>query len=89
MAALVEDWSRQTSREPAAGVMDRRRSGQRSDSESRSLRTAGLGQPAGPRHSPAPTGVRRGTSDGNGWIGLGSKAVEITGSRVRRAVIHD
>jgi hypothetical protein len=25
----------------------------------------GLGQPAGPRHSPAPTGVRRGTSDGH------------------------
>ncbi len=75
VAALVEDWrrlaaapvedrSRRTLREPAAGVMDRRRSGQRSDSESRSLRTAGLGQPAGPRHSPAPTGVRRGTSDG-------------------------
>ncbi len=38
-----------------------------SDSESRSLRTAGLGQPAGPRHSPAPTGVRRGTSDGHGF----------------------
>ena len=76
---------RRTWREPAAGV--RRRSGQRSDSESRSLRTAGLGQAAGPRHSPAPTGVRRGTSDGHGWIG--SKAVEITGSRVGRAVIHD
>ncbi len=58
--------SRRTSSEPAAGVMDRRRSGQRSDSESRSLHTAGLGQPAGPRHSPAPTGVRRGTSDGHG-----------------------
>ena len=98
MAALVEDWrrraaapvedrSRRISREPAAGVMDRRRSGQRSDSESRSLRTAGLGQPAGPRHSPAPTGVRRGTSDGHGWIG--SKAVEITGSRVGRAVIQE
>ncbi len=73
-AAPVEDRSRQTSREPAAGVMvplmDLRRSGQRSDSESRSLRTAGLAQPAGPRHSPAPTGVRRGTSDGHGWIGL-------------------
>jgi hypothetical protein len=52
--------------EPAAGVIDRLRSGQRSDSESRSLRTAGLGQPAGQRHSPAPTGVRRGTSDGHG-----------------------
>ncbi len=39
-----------------------RQSCQRSDSESRSLRTAGLGQPAGPRHSPAPSGVRRGTS---------------------------
>jgi hypothetical protein len=35
----------------------------------------------------APTGVRRGTSDGHGWIG--SKAVEITGSRVGRAVIQD
>jgi hypothetical protein len=78
---------RRTSREPAAGVMDRRRSGQSSDSESRSLRTAGLGQPAGPRHSPAPTGLRRGTLDGHGWIG--TKAVEITGFRVGRAVIQD
>jgi hypothetical protein len=34
-------------REPAAAVMDQRQSGQSSDSESRSLRTAGLGQPAG------------------------------------------
>jgi hypothetical protein len=41
-AVPVEDRSRRTSREPTAGVMDRRRSGQRSDSESRSLRTAGL-----------------------------------------------
>ncbi len=81
-AARVEDRSRRTSREPAAGVMNRRRSGERSDSESRSLRTAGLGQPAGPIHSPAPTGVRRGTPDGHDWIG--SKAVEITGSRVGR-----
>ncbi len=84
---LVEDRSRRTSREPAAGVMDRRRSGQSLDLESRSLRTAGLGQPAGPRHSPAPTGVRRGTSDGHGWIG--SKAVEMTGSRIGRAAIQD
>ncbi len=93
VAAPVEDWrrhaaapvgdrSRRTSREPAAGVMDRRRSGQRSDSESRSLHTSVLGQPAGPRHLPAPTGVRRGTSDGHGEIG--SKAVEITG-RVRQS----
>ncbi len=77
VAAPVEDWrrraaapvgdrSRRTSREPPAGVMDRRRSGHSSDSESRSLRTAGLGQPAGSRHSPAQTGVRRGTSDGHG-----------------------
>ena len=79
--------SRRTSGEPAAGVMDRQRSGQRSASASRSLRTAGLGQPAGPRHSPAPTGVRRESSDGHGWIG--SKAVEITGSRVGRTVIQD
>jgi hypothetical protein len=85
-AAPVEDRSLQTSREPAAGVMDRRRSGQRSDSESRSLRTAGLRQPAGPCHSPAPTEVRRGTSDHHGWIG--SKAVEITGSRVGQAAIQ-
>jgi hypothetical protein len=82
MAAPVEDRNRQTLREPAAGVMDLLRSGQSSDSESRSLRTAGLGQPAGPRHSPAPTGVRRGTSDRHCWIG--SKAVEITGRRVGR-----
>ncbi len=68
-AAQVEDRSRPTSREPAARVMDRRRSGQSWDSESRSLCTAGLGQPAGPRHSPAPTGVRRETSDGHCWIG--------------------
>ncbi len=33
-AAPVEDRSQRTSREPAAGVMDRRRSGQSSDSES-------------------------------------------------------
>ncbi len=72
-AAPVEDRSRRTSREAAAGVMDWRRSGQSSDSESRSLRTAGLGQPVGPSHPPAPTGARRGTSDGHGWIG--SKAV--------------
>jgi hypothetical protein len=58
----VEDWSRRTLREPAAGVMDRRRSCQSSDSESR---TAGLAQqPAEPCHSPTPTEVRRGTSDG-------------------------
>ncbi len=86
-AAPVEDRSRRTSREPAARVMGQRRSGQSSDSDNRSLRTAGLGQPAGQRHSPAPTGVRRGTSDGHGWIG--SKAVEITGSRVGRAAIQD
>jgi hypothetical protein len=86
-AAPVEDRSRRTSREPAAGVMDRRRSGQSSDSENRSLRTAGLGQPAGLRHSPAPTGVRRGTSDGHGWIG--SKAVEIMGSRVGPAAVQE
>jgi hypothetical protein len=86
-AAPVEDRSRRTSREPAAGVMDRRRSGQSLDSGSWSLHTAELGQPAGPRHSPAPTGVRRGTSDGHGWIG--SKAVEITGGRVGRAAIQD
>ncbi len=83
----MEDLSRQKSREPEAGVMDLRRSCQSSDSESRSLRTAGLGQPAGPRHSPAPTLLRRGTLDGNGWIE--SKAVEITGSRVGRAAIQD
>jgi hypothetical protein len=37
------------------------KSGQKSDSESRSLRTAGLAQPAGPRQSPGPAGARRGT----------------------------
>ena len=40
-AAPVEGWGRRTSREPAAGVMDRR-GGQSSDADSRSLRTAGL-----------------------------------------------
>ena len=55
--------------------------------EPESTHCAGPGQPAGPRHSPAPTGVRRGTSDGHGWIG--SKAVEMTGSRVGRAAIQD
>ncbi len=77
-AAPVEDRSRRTSREPAARVMDWWRSCQSSDSdsESRSLRTAGLGQPAGQHHLPAPTGVRRGTSDCHGWIGsnVGSRA---------------
>ncbi len=53
-AAPVEDWSRRTLREPAAGVMDRW-SGQSSDSESRSLHTAGLGQPAGQHRSAGPT----------------------------------
>ncbi len=41
-AVLVEGRSLQTSREPIAGVMDRRRSGQSSDSDSWSLHTAGL-----------------------------------------------
>jgi hypothetical protein len=40
-------------------ITDLRRSGQSWDSESRSIRTAGLAPPAGLRHSPAPTGVRR------------------------------
>jgi hypothetical protein len=45
---------------PAAGVADRRRSGQSSDSEGRSLRTAERVRPAGPRpsHSPAPRACR-------------------------------
>jgi hypothetical protein len=49
----------------------------------------GLGQQEynGPRHSPAPTGVRRGMSDGHDWIG--SKAVEITGSRVGPAAMQE
>ncbi len=68
-------------------VMDRRRSCESSDSESRSLRTAGLAQPAGPRHSPAPTGVGRGTSDGHGWAG--SKVVETMASRVGRTDYQD
>jgi hypothetical protein len=46
--------------------MDRRRCCKSSDSESGSLGTVGLRQPAGLRHSPAPTGVGRGTSDGHG-----------------------
>jgi hypothetical protein len=52
-AAPVEDRGWRTSRQPAAGVMSRRRSGQSSDSGSRSLRTAGLAQleAAGPRRS--------------------------------------
>jgi hypothetical protein len=79
-AAPVNDLSRRTLREPAARVMGRPRSGQSSDSESLSLCTAGLEQPAGPRHSPAQTGERRGTSEGHGWIG--SEEVEITGSQV-------
>ncbi len=61
--------------------------GQSSDSESRSLRTAELAQPAWQRHSPAPTGVRRGTSDGHYWTG--SKAVETAASRVGRAAEAD
>jgi hypothetical protein len=75
----VEDRGQLASREPAAGIVDRRRRRQSSDSESRSLRTAGLAKPAGPRHSPATTGVRRGPSDGHGWTG--SKAVETRASR--------
>jgi hypothetical protein len=50
-AAPAEDRGRRTSREPAAGVMNRRRDGKRSCSGSRSLRTTGLAPPAGPRRS--------------------------------------
>jgi hypothetical protein len=79
-AAPVEDRGRRTWKEPAAGVMDRRRSGQSPDSESRSLRPAGLAQPAGPPHSSAPNGLRRGTTDSD--CRTGSMAVETTASRV-------
>ena len=71
---------------PAAGVMDRRWSGQSqsSVSGSRGLRIAGLQQPAGPRHSPAPTGVGRGTSDGQDCTTMGT-----TTSRIERASDQD
>ncbi len=60
-SGTVEDQCQRTSREPAAGVMVRRRSGQSSDSESSSLHNDGLAQPAWPHHSPASTRVRRKT----------------------------
>ena len=68
---------------PAAGVMDRRRSGQSqsSVSGSRSLRIAGLQQTAGPRHSPAPTGVGSETWDGQDCT--------TTTSRIERASDQD
>ncbi len=84
----VEDRDRglRASREPAAGVMGRRRSGRSSRTRTRRagvLRTAGLAQAAGPHRSPAPTGVtrRRGASNGHGWTG--SMVAETTASRTR------
>jgi hypothetical protein len=53
-------------------VMNRLLCGQSSDSDGRSLHIAGLGQPAGRRHSTAPNGVRRGAPAGRagrGWTG--------------------
>ena len=72
---------------PAAGVMDRRRSGQSQSlvSGSRDLRVAGLQmRPAGPRHSPAPTGVGSNTSDGQDCTTMGT-----TTSRIERASDQD
>ncbi len=60
VAVPVEDQGRWTLREPAAEVMDLRRSGQSSDTETeQSLRTAGPAQPAEQLHSPAPNGEER------------------------------
>ena len=49
--------------------MNRLRCGRSSDSDDRSLHIAGPGQHAGPRHSTAPDGARRGTPAGRGWTG--------------------
>jgi hypothetical protein len=50
--------------------MNRLRCGRSSDSDGGSLHTAGPGQLAGPRHSTAPDGARKGTRAGRGWTGL-------------------
>ena len=68
---------------PAAG-------GQSSDSESPSLPTTGSEKSAGQHHLPAPTGLRRGTSDDHRWTG--SKAAETlrqTGSEVDSELAAD
>ena len=67
--AEVQRYMQWTSKEPAGGVMNRLRCGRISDSDGRSLPIAGPGQHAGPRHSTAPNGVRRGTPAGRGWTG--------------------
>jgi hypothetical protein len=85
--APLEGRRRRTLREPAAGVTSRRRSGPSSDSESLSLHTARLAQPARPRHSPAPTGVGRVMSASRGWAG--SKTVATTANRVGWAADQD
>ena len=63
----IQWYIQRTSREPAGGVMNRLRCGRSSDSDGRSLHIAGPGQHAGPRHSTAPDGARRGTPAGRGW----------------------
>ena len=65
----VQRYMQWTSMEPAGGVMNRLRCGRSSDLDGRSLHIAGPGQHAGPRHSTAPNGVRRGTRAGRCWTG--------------------
>jgi hypothetical protein len=83
---MVQGYIQWTSTEPSGGVMTRLRCGRSSDSDGRSLHIAGLGQSAGPRHSTAPNGVRRGTPAGRGWTG--SKA-ETRGGPGHRAEPDD
>jgi hypothetical protein len=68
--AEVHGYTQWTSRESAGGVMNRLRCGRSSDSDGWRLHTAGPGQLAGPPHSTAPDGARRGTRAGRGWAGL-------------------
>lgn len=75
-------------REPAGRGMDRLRCGRRSDSDGRSLRTAGPGlgqvEHAGPRHSNAPRGGRRAPPAGHGWAGSRVETDGGTGRAGRR-----
>jgi hypothetical protein len=94
VAALVEDWRRR-----AAGPVEDRDPRDIEGARSRSHGPAaerpalGLGEPESAHRwtwttcRAAPLACSDWTSDGHGWIG--SKAVEITGSRVGRAVIQD
>ena len=68
--------------------MNRLRCGRSSDSDDRSLHIAGLGQPAGRRHSTAPNGVRRGAPAGRGWTGSKAETQGGPGRAGRRSKMY-